>query len=153
MVFDPSWNFQKAIYSALSADAGVIAALVAADGTAGAVYDEVPESGSTPARHIAIGDDTCRDWDVKSRDGMEIILDIFVEVRDYQGRKGVKDVLAAIYARLHRAGMADAGAAITGTGFTVTLLRFVSAETERDTDEPHTYVARAQYLALLAITQ
>lgn len=63
------------------------------------VYDHVPQD--TPFPYIVIGDDTSTAWDTDNSIGSESTLTIHVWSRQ-RGRKEVKEIMADIYASLHR---------------------------------------------------
>jgi len=63
------------------------------------VHDEVPQGATTP--YITIGEDGIESWDTDDSLGLETDVTIHVW-STYAGRKEVKDIMAQIYAALHR---------------------------------------------------
>lgn len=85
---DARWPLQKAIYAALDA------------ALATPIYDHVPPAATLP--YITIGDDATTEWSDKSSEGQEITVGIHVWDEAHRGHKAVKELLASIYAVLHR---------------------------------------------------
>ncbi|MER2519734.1 MAG: DUF3168 domain-containing protein [Bdellovibrionales bacterium] len=94
---------QEAVYAALAGDAGVQASL----GSPPRLYDHVPEDASFP--YIAFGVAHIAPDDSKMGSAFEhtLTLDIFSR---YRGAKEAKEILQAVYAALHRAGLVAVGA-------------------------------------------
>lgn len=115
---DPSNELQQEILEELKADAAV-AALVQTR-----VYDYVPSGTTYP--YIAIGDDTLRDLGAHTFKGMEATINIHSWSR-YEGRKQVKQMMEAIYDRLHEG-------ELTLSGHTMVFCRFEFAEVMKDPD-------------------
>ena len=90
---DPGWALQKAVYTALIADADVLAALGGPH-----VYDHVPRKTETP--YITFGQSIVRDWSSATDTAHEHVLTIHVW-STAAGRKEVAAVMTAVRGVLH----------------------------------------------------
>lgn len=86
---------QRAVYTALSGDTGLVALL-----GAGKVFDWVPETTNYP--YVNVGDDTSKDYDSQSFHGLESTVVIHSWSRTVGGgRKEIKTIMDRIYQVLH----------------------------------------------------
>ncbi len=115
---DADLALQKAIYAHLSADAD-IAALV---GTR--LFDNVPGDAGFP--YLTLGEAQVSDWSAGEEGGSEHFLSLHVFSRA-GGRAEAKSIMGAVHSVLHDAGL-------TLEGFSLVNLRFLSAETRRESD-------------------
>jgi hypothetical protein len=127
-----SFALQKAIFSKLTADAGMLAALGGPR-----VYDEVPVRGEFP--YLTFGQTTERDWSTGTDPGHEHIFTLHVWSRA-RGRKETDDVMAAAKAALH-------DQALTLTGHRLVNLRHEFSDARREPDG-ETYHGVARYRAV-----
>ena len=112
-----SFALQKAIFSKLTSDTGVVAAL---GGTR--VYDEVPARADFP--YLTFGQTTERDCSTGTDPGHEHIFTLHVWSRA-RGRMEADDVMAATEAALH-------DQALILTGHRLVNLRHEFADARRD---------------------
>ena len=92
-----SWALQKAIFTALTTDASLLAHLGGPN-----VHDRVPADASLP--YVTLGDGTWRDWSTDDDAGAEHSLRFHIWVRD-GGRRAVREIADAVHARLHDAAL------------------------------------------------
>lgn len=109
---------QKAVYAALSADAGVGALI------GGRIYDLAPRNAVFP--YATFGRATLADWSTGTEDGAEHRLTLDVWSRAH-GKSECHAIGEAIRAALN-------DAALTLTGHALVNLLFESADTARDPD-------------------
>ena len=114
-----SFALQKAIYTTLTANAGVIAVLGAAR-----IYDDVPTRSEFP--YMTFGQTTERDWSTGTEPGLEHTITLHVWSRG-RGRKEADEVMAAAQAALH-------DAALALTGHRLVNLRHEFSDARRDPD-------------------
>ena len=114
-----SFALQKAIYTTLTANAGVIAVLGAAR-----IYDDVPTRSEFP--YMTFGQTTERDWSTGTEPGHEHTITLHVWSRG-RGRKEADEVMAAVQAALH-------DAALALTGHRLVNLRHEFSDARRDPD-------------------
>ncbi len=126
-----SWDLQKAIYTALTGDATLMALV-------SGIHDYVPQDTAFP--YVAIGEATAIPFDTKSFDGMEVTLTMHSWAREH-GRKKVKDINAEIYRILHNQN-------ITVANQSLILLRFDFEDTLNESDGI-TYHGVMRFRALL----
>jgi hypothetical protein len=115
-----SWALQQAVFTALGADAGVIALL----GSPPCVYDDVPRDAVMP--YAVIGEASESDWSTKTDGGVSLLLAVRIWSRD-AGFMQAKQIAGAIRACLD-------GAALRLAGATLIDLRFESASYGRESD-------------------
>ena len=100
-----STALQQTIYTALTADVPLMAAIVA-------VYDDVPQVADSGAASdfpfVTIGEDILRDWSTNTWSGAEALITIHTWSR-LPGRKETKAIQDLIYTALHRATLTIAG--------------------------------------------
>lgn len=123
---DHSFALQQSVYDTLVRDATLVS--LAGDGGSpeqAQVFDHVPVGTSMP--FVVVGDDTAQEAGAKDFDGQEITVTIHSWDDTHRGRKGVKDLMSAVYDALH-------DQAIGLTGGTLVNLRWEFANTERDPD-------------------
>lgn len=96
MTTNSSLALQKAVHSALAADAG-LAAIVGAN-----VYDDVPQGTAFP--YVVIGDVTTRDWSTQTQAGHEHIVVIHAWSKQ-RGRREVQMIIERIDAVLDDAAL------------------------------------------------
>lgn len=108
---------QKAVYSALTSDATLMAAITG-------VYDFVPEDASYP--YVSIGDDTSTDDHNKDDDIEELTLVIHTWDQS-EGRLNTKTIMGLVKDVLHRG-------ALTITGHNLVFMYFEFSDTFRDPD-------------------
>jgi len=125
-----AWALQKAIFTALTGDAILMAMIEA-------VHDHVPENADFP--YVTIGEDSVEEFGAKTFVGARHTLALHVWSRA-RGRLEAKDVIARLRAVLD-------GAALTLVGQTLVDLRFVGEETMLD-DDRLTYHGIARFRAL-----
>ena len=118
MTGDAQAAVQSAVYGVLVADAGVTA-LVGAR-----VYDHVPSNAVFP--YLSIGEAEAEPFDDKTKSGMMQALEIHTWSRA-RGATETKDVMAAVAAALHRAGL-------TVTGHELAWIRFTKSEVMLEDD-------------------
>lgn len=114
---DSSLELQKGIYSALTGDGPLMAAIEG-------VFDWAPDQTLYP--YVSIGDDMAVDWSACDFSGKEITATIHTWSRA-NGRKEVKTIQAMIKGLLHRKNMSF-------TGSTLVLLSYDSELTTLDPD-------------------
>ena len=121
---------QDALYTALTADAGVQALL----GSPARVYDHVPPDAAFP--FLTMGAMQAEAFDTADHDGVaqRVTLRAWSRMR---GRKEIKAIMDAVYARLH-------GGTLAISGRKLVLCRFMAAEAALD-DDGLTYHGMAQY--------
>lgn len=112
-------ELQKAIFAALAADTGLIAALGGAR-----IHDHAPAHAPFP--YIIFGRSSCHDWSTASEDGAEHIFTLHVWSKA-KGKSQVLAIMALVRARLHDAGLALDGHVLVN-------LREEFAETRFDDD-------------------
>lgn len=115
---DADLALQKAIFERLSADTGVVA-LVAAR-----LFDNVPGDVSFP--YLTLGEAQVDDWGAGDAEGCEHFLSLHAFSRA-GGRAEAKSIMGAVHSALHDAGL-------TLEGYRLINLRFLSAETRRESD-------------------
>lgn len=115
----PDWELQKAIYGALVADTGVVAALGGAR-----IYDDVPRGAVFP--YVTFGPVTTRDWSTGTEQGAEHTLTLRAWSKN-GGAREVHLVLDAVRAALHEA-------ALTLTGHRLVSLRHEMSDAAREGD-------------------
>jgi len=120
MTADSQWVMQQAIYTALRADA-TLQSLVS---NPVRVFDHTPQDSELP--YIVIGEGTASDFDTKDTDGMDQSLTIHTW-SDYRGLSETKQIMGAVVDALDKA-------ALSVTGHTLALLRFVGSNTLLDPD-------------------
>lgn len=116
---DPGWALQKAVYAALTVDAGVLAELGGPH-----IYDHVPRKTATP--YVTFAQSVVRDWSTGEAEGHEhtLTLHVWAEAR---GRKKTVAVQEALRGALHeRALMLD--------GHLLVNLRHEFSEVRREAD-------------------
>ncbi|NOT71302.1 MAG: DUF3168 domain-containing protein [Hyphomicrobium sp.] len=123
---------QKALFSKLTADAGVTAVLGGAR-----IYDDVPNRAEFP--YLTFGQTTERDWSTGSEPGHEHIFTLHVWSRA-RGRKEADDVMSATAAALH-------DQALTLDGHRLVNLRHEFSDARREPDG-ETYHGVARYRAI-----
>lgn len=96
-----TWELQKAVYGALVANAGVVAALGEAR-----IHDQVPRGAPFP--YVTVGPITTRDWSTGTEEGSEHTLTLTAWSKA-RGAREVHLVLAAIHAALHDAALSIPG--------------------------------------------
>ncbi len=96
-----SWELQKAVYAALTADAALTGLLGGAR-----VYDHVPRDAPLP--YVTLGQTTARDWSTGSEQGEEHVFAVHVWSRA-AGKKEAHEIMGAVRACLHEAPLAPAG--------------------------------------------
>ena len=96
-----SFALQTAIFSKLTADAGVVAVLGGQR-----VYDDVPVRSEFP--YMTFGQTVERDWSTGSEPGHEHTITLHVWSRA-RGRKEADAVMAAAQAALHDSGLTMSG--------------------------------------------
>lgn len=94
-------ELQKAIFAALAADTGLIAALGGQR-----IHDHAP--AHVPFPYITFGRSSSYDWSTASEDGAEHVFTLHVWSKA-RGKSQAAAILALIRARLHDAGLALAG--------------------------------------------
>ncbi len=127
------WPLQKAIFSALVADA-TLAALI---GDPPRLFDGPP--GETALPYVQIGDGTEADWGTATERGSEHQLTMHVWSRA-GGRMEARAILSAIYDALH-------DSSLTLEGNVLVNLRFIVSQVWRETDGA-TYHGVARYRAV-----
>jgi hypothetical protein len=90
---DPGWALQKAVYGALTTDAGVLAALGGPH-----IYDHVPRKTAKP--YVTLEQTRVRDWSTGSDTGHEHTLTLHVWATATGARKTMA-VIEAIRLGLH----------------------------------------------------
>lgn len=123
---------QRAVFSALSKDAALVALLGSAK-----IYDDVPQRTDFP--YVSFGQSTERDWSTATEDGAEHLVTLHVWSRAV-GRKEVRTILEAVRAVLH-------DAVLTLTGHRLVNLRHEFSDTRRDPDG-ETYHGIVRYRAV-----
>lgn len=113
------WALQRAIFTHLTSDAGVLAVLGGPH-----VHDDVPRGTQPP--YVTIGQITSRDWSTGTDAGQEHTLTLQVWSRA-GGRRQVQAAMGAVGAALH-------DAALTLVDHRLVNLRMESAEARRDSD-------------------
>lgn len=112
MTNDAQSAVQTAVYGALVANAGVTALI------GSRVYDHVPADAAFP--YVVIGETEAEPFDDKTKSGMVQAFGVHTWSRA-RGAKEAKDVMAAVSAALHRAGL-------TVTGHELAWIRFTESE-------------------------
>jgi len=116
---DAQWELQKAVYQALSADAGLQAEI----GDPPRLYDDPPADAAFP--YVTLGE--ARSSALSGVEGgLEHDVKLYVFSR-YAGRREVKRILAAVQDALH-------DASLTLTGHDLVNMRFVFADVFRRLD-------------------
>lgn len=115
----PAWELQKAVYGALIANAGLVAALGGAR-----IYDEVPRGAAFP--YVTFGPISTRDWSTGTDEGVEHTLTLRAWSKG-SGAREVHLVLDAVRAALHEA-------ALTISGQRLVSLRHEASEAARERD-------------------
>ena len=113
-----SWALQQAIFAALSSDSGVI------DAVGNRIFDAVPRGSAYP--YIVIGDDKESDWSTATEPGSSHALTIHIWSRA-AGRRETRLTAEAVIAALN-------GAELALTGQTLIDLRWLEAESSRESD-------------------
>lgn len=108
---------QQAIYTALTGNASLMAAITG-------VHDSVGEATGFP--YVTIGDGTAIPWDTKTSDGQEHTVTIHTWTQ-YRGRKQTKEIMDLVYSVLHNS-------ALTVVGHQTVLCQFDFSETLKDPD-------------------
>lgn len=108
---------QKAIFTALAGDGGLIALLGGVR-----IYDGAPRDAPAPYVHIAEAQE--RDWSTSTEAGAEVTVALVVWSRE-PGRSEVLSIAQRLRARLH-------DAALTVEGWRLVNLRHLATETSRD---------------------
>lgn len=114
---DAQVNLQKTIYTALTGDSQLSAAVTG-------VYDHVPAMTAFP--YVTIGDTTVLDWSTKSNNGQEHTFVIHVWTQA-EGVIATKTIAGHVYRILHEA-------ALSVTGFNTLFCRCEFQNTLRDPD-------------------
>lgn len=114
-----SFELQKAIFSKLTADAGVLALLGGPR-----VYDDVPSRTEFP--YMTFGQTTERDWSTSTDPGKEHTITLHAWSRG-RGRKEADDILSASVAALHNQ-------TLTLTGYRLINLQHQFSDARRDPD-------------------
>lgn len=127
-----SWELQKTIYSALTADAALTALL-----SGQKIYDDVPQG--TPFPYITLGESSVRDWSTGSEDGDEHVLTMHVWSRA-KGRQQVHQIMDALHGTLD-------DAELSLNGHTLINLRHELSEARREADG-ETYHGIVRYRAV-----
>jgi hypothetical protein len=118
---DATWALQKALRTALAANAALTALL--ADG-ANCILDDVPESEKFP--YITIGDIQSNENETMTELGQvhTVTVNCWASRKDrpggttgYEGRKVARDILAAVFDGLNHAALTLAGFVNTNTEF------------------------------------
>ncbi len=103
-----AWEMQKAVYSALTGSASLMAIVTA-------VYDHAPQNAVFP--YVVIGEDQATPVDADDLLGADHLVDVHVwsgggdGTNQHRGQSPVKRSQDAIYAALHRQPLTVAGAA------------------------------------------
>lgn len=127
------FEVQKAVHSALVADAEVVSAV-----GGGRIYDDVPRGAAYP--YVTFGQTTERDWSTGSEDGSEHTLTLHVWSR-MPGRQEAQSIVAAMRGALHDAPLSLAG------GHRLVNLRHEYSDIVRDS-EGETYHGIVRYRAV-----
>src|SRR6056297_272253 len=90
---EPGWALQKAVWSAVTNDTGVIQALGGPH-----VYDDVPRR--TPLPYVTFGTSEVRDWSTGCEDAHEHVMTLMVWT-PARGRKRAAAIMEALRAALH----------------------------------------------------
>ncbi len=112
-------SLQRAVYQALSSNAGLVASLGGAR-----IYDAPPPGAPFP--YVTFGQSTERDWSTGSEEGREHILTLHVWSQAH-GRSEVHEIMGYLRAVLHEAPLALDGWTLVG-------LRHEYSELRRDAD-------------------
>lgn len=118
--------------------AAIYAKLTGTGGLSQPVYDNVPVGAVLP--YVTIGEDTSIDWGSKTEDGEEVTITLHAW-SSYRGKKEAKEIMAAIYALLHRQ-------PLTVTGFMVVWIRHDFSTVQLDPDG-QTYHGIIRFRALI----
>ncbi len=118
---------QVAIYSALTGDSGLMAAV-------SGVYDDVPQDASFP--YVEMGESVAADWDSDTHNGQDHLFTVHTWSQA-EGRKECKTIQALIYAILHNA-------TLSMSGHGMILCRQISSEVFKDEDG-HTHHGVQQF--------
>lgn len=113
------WALQKAVFEALSGDAGLTALI-----GSGKIYDDVPRNAEFP--YVTFGLSQQRDWATGTEEGHEHSFSLHVWSRE-NGRKEVHETMGKLRAVLH-------DAALMLDGFRLINLRYEFSEARRETD-------------------
>jgi Protein of unknown function (DUF3168) len=92
-----SWALQKAVFAALSADAG-LSSLIGV----GSIHDDVPRDAGFP--YVTFGEAQVRDWSSGDEAGHEHAFALHVWSR-HNGRREVQEVMGLLEAILHNAAL------------------------------------------------
>ena len=111
---DHSWPVQQAVYAALRTDAALIALI--GDGASperARIYDNVPQGtwdddDQSFAAYVTIGDDTAAEAGSKTFEAQDLTLSLHSWSR-YNGRKEIKQIMAAVYDVLHDQSLSVSG--------------------------------------------
>lgn len=109
-IIDPSWELQKAVYTAITGDADVKTVI----GNPARVYDHVPEGAVFPYITIGEGGETDESTMGKRNEAHSINVHIWSQ---YRGRKEVKQIMAAIHPVLHMSSLSLNGVDFAGMIF------------------------------------
>ncbi len=114
-----SWALQKAVFSALTGNALLLALLGGAH-----IHDRVPADATLP--YVTLGDGVWRDWSTSTETGAMHDMRLHIWVRD-GGRRRVRDISDALHACLHDQSLSlESGVLIN--------LRFTQAQILTDPD-------------------
>lgn len=94
-------ELQKAVFAALSGDAGLVAAL-----GSGRIFDHAP--ANVPFPYVTFGRASAYDWATATEDGTEHLFTVHVWSRA-KGRLEAATIMAAVRKRLHDAALALSG--------------------------------------------
>lgn len=114
-----SWSLQQALYGALAADAGVLAALGGPR-----LHDDVPQGTDFP--YVTLGQSIVTDWSTGTDSGDEHVLTLHVWSRA-GGRRQAHEIMGAVRAALH-------DRALTLAGHRLVNLRHERSEARREPD-------------------
>lgn len=121
MTADSQWEMQQAVYAALRADASLQSLI----SNPVRVYDSTaPQDSDFP--YLVIGLGTGDDFDTKNTDGMDATFEIHTWSQQ-DGFSETKQIMAAVVDALDNV-------ALSVTGHTLALLRFVGSNTLLDPD-------------------
>ena len=96
-----SFALQQSIYSALAADASIMAQLGGPR-----IFDDVPQKSEFP--YLTLGQSNVRDWSTGTESGDEHLLTVHVWSRA-SGRKQTHEIMGALKSALHNRALALAG--------------------------------------------
>lgn len=112
-----TWELQKAVYAALTADAALMALITG-------IFDHVPQGQAYP--YLTVGDDTETDRNTFDRTGREPTMTLHLWSK-YAGMKQAKDIAERVVTLLD-----DQALVVTGWGHVMTTYEF--GEFLRDPD-------------------